>query len=146
MLADHKLQLLTISKLKLVVFTTIRIKTPNAGTTVATGSGASAGGGGGQAFQSFTVGIELEVTPQASPDKYVLMDIDAKSSSFSTRNAVDGIPATVDRKATSSILVKSGQTFALGGVYRIEDADTIVGLPFLKDIPFLGALFRNKSA
>jgi len=129
---------------KISSVTTIRIRTPSAGTTVATGSGSTASGGGAQAFQTFDVGIELDVTPQASPDYYVLMDIDATSSSFSPRDAVDGIPATIERKATSSILVKSGQTFALGGVYRIEDSDAVNGVPFLKDIPFLGAAFRQQ--
>ena len=128
---------------KISSVTTVRVRTPSAGTTVATGSGSTASGGGAQAFQSFTVGIVLDVTPQASPDYYVLMDIDSTSSSFSPRDPVDGIPATIERKATSSILVKSGQTFALGGVYRIEDSDAVNGVPFFKDIPFLGAAFRQ---
>lgn len=130
---------------KISSVTTIRVRVPNAGTTVATGAGASAAGGGALAFQEFKVGIELEVTPQASPDYYVLLDINAKSSTFSSRRETDEIPATVDREATSSILVKSGQTFALGGVYRIEDKDNLNGIPFLKDIPFLGTLFRRNA-
>lgn len=130
---------------KISSVTTIRVRVPNAGTTVATGSGATAAGGGALAFQEFKVGIELEVTPQASPDYYVLLDINAKSSTFSSRRETDEIPATVDREATSSILVKSGQTFALGGVYRIEDKDNLNGVPFLKDMPFLGSLFRRSA-
>ena len=84
----------------------------------------------------------MSVTPQASPDYYVLLDVRASSSTFGSKS-VDNIPTTVNREATSSILVKSGQTFALGGVYRIEDTDRIEGVPFLKDIPFLGYAFRH---
>ena len=56
---------------------------------------------------------------------------------------MDGIPSEVERSATSSVLVSSGQTFAMGGIYRIIDRDTVTGIPFLKDIPVLGHLFRT---
>jgi type IV pilus assembly protein PilQ len=121
---------------------TVRVRLPDSGTSVATGSGASAAGGGSSAFEEIDVGIELSVTPQASPDYYVLLDVHAKSSTFGS-TVVDNIPSTLEREATSTILVKSGQTFALGGVYRIDDTDQIDGVPFLKDIPFLGYLFRR---
>ncbi|MCB0324595.1 MAG: type IV pilus secretin PilQ, partial [Bdellovibrionales bacterium] len=121
---------------------TVRVRLPDSGTSIATGSGASASGGGRTAFEEIEVGIELTVTPQASPDYYVLMDVIARSSTFGS-TVVDNIPSTLEREATSTILVKSGQTFALGGIYRIEDTDQIQGVPFLKDIPFLGVLFRR---
>ena len=121
---------------------TVRVRLPDSGLSVATGSGASASGGGNTAFEEIDVGIELTVTPQASPDYYVLLDIEAQSSTFGSRD-VDNIPSTLEREATSTILVKSGTTFALGGVYRINDTDRVEGLPFLKDIPVLGHLFRR---
>ncbi len=123
---------------------TLRVKLPSNGTSVATGSGATAAGGGQAAFEELDIGIELRVTPQASPDYYVLLDVEATSSEFSQSSAsVDGIPPTIERTVTSTILVKSGQTFALGGVYRIQDLDTVDGVPWLKDIPFLGVAFRR---
>ncbi len=123
---------------------TVRVRLPDSGLSVATGSGASASGGGSSAFEEIDVGIELSVTPQASPDFYVLLDIEAKSSLFGSTQ-VDNIPSTIERQATSTILVKSGQTFALGGVYRILNDNNIVGVPFLKDIPVLGHLFRKSE-
>lgn len=122
---------------------TVRIRLPDSGTSIATGAGAQAAGGGASAFEEINVGITLRVTPQASPDYYVLLDINAQSSTFGSRE-VDGIPSTIDRNATSTILVKSGQTFALGGVYRLTDRDSVSGVPWLKDIPFLGYLFRRQ--
>ncbi|MCB0320531.1 MAG: hypothetical protein KDD60_06345, partial [Bdellovibrionales bacterium] len=85
-----------------------------------------------------------QVTPQASPDYFVLLDVDAKSSTVGERE-VEGVPSEFERSATSSVLVSSGQTFAMGGIYKITDKDTVNGLPFLKDIPFLGHLFRMQS-
>jgi type IV pilus assembly protein PilQ len=122
----------------------VRIKTPSGGLSVATGAGASAQGNGGVATETIEIGIVLEVTPQASPDYFVLLDINAKSSTFGAER-VDDIPSEVERSATSSVLVSSGQTFAMGGIYKITDADGVSGVPFLKDIPFLGHLFRRQT-
>lgn len=139
-------QVATVNNKRAVISSveTVRVRLPDSGLSVATGSGASAQGGGQAAFEEIDVGIELTVTPQASPDYYVLLDINASSSTFGDRE-VDGIPSTVNRQATSTILVKSGMTFALGGVYRIEDQDIIEGVPWLKDLPFFGWAFRRTS-
>ncbi len=122
----------------------IRVKTPSGGLSVATGSGASAAGSGGVATETIEIGIVLEVTPQASPDYFVLLDINAKSSTLGS-TVVDGIPSEVERSATSTVLVSSGQTFAMGGIYKITDRDSVDGIPFLKDVPFLGHLFRTQQ-
>ncbi len=121
---------------------TLRIRLPSNGLSVATGQGAQASGGGNAAVEEIEVGITLKVTPQASSDYYVLLDVNAKSSTLGT-NIVDNIPSTLDREATSTILVKSGQTFALGGIYRIDDRDSVDGVPFFKDLPVLGVFFRR---
>ena len=120
----------------------VRVKQPSGGTSVATGQGATASGSG-TATEEFDVGIVLEVTPQASPDYYVLLDINAKSSSLGA-NEVDGIPTEIERSATSSVLVSSGQTFAMGGIYKTTEKDGVEGVPFLKDIPVIGYLFRRQ--
>jgi type IV pilus assembly protein PilQ len=122
----------------------VRVKTPSGGLSVATGSGANALGNGGVATETIEIGIILEVTPQASPDYFVLLDINAKSSTFGAER-VDDIPTEIERSATSSVLVSSGQTFAMGGIYKITDSDSVSGVPFLKDIPFFGHLFRRQS-
>ena len=41
------------------------------------------------------------------------------------------------------MLVSSGQNFAMGGIYKITDKDDVGGVPFVKDVPFLGHLFRE---
>lgn len=124
----------------------LRVRLPNGGTSVATGAGASAVGAGGLATETIEAGIILNVTPQVSPDYYVLLDIKAKSSSFSydARNP-DGIPTEIERSASSSVLVSSGQTFALGGIYKITETEGLNGTPFLKDVPFLGTFFRRSK-
>jgi type IV pilus secretin PilQ/predicted competence protein len=113
-----------------------RVKLPNGGLSIASGSGASSSGSGDIATQTIEAGIILNVTPQASPDYYILLDIKAKSSSFGAKS-VDGIPNEIERSASSSVLVSSGQTFALGGIYKINEQDRVSGVPFFKDIPII---------
>lgn len=119
----------------------LRIKTPSGGTQVAVGQGGQTQGSP-VATETIEAGITLDVTPQASPDYYVLLDIKAKSSTFAQGLSVDGIPSEVERSATSTILVSSGQTFVMGGIYKITENNSINGIPFVKDIPVLGHLFR----
>lgn len=122
----------------------IRVKTPSGGSTIQVGSGSNAGAGSGVATETIEVGITLTVTPQASPDYYVLLDVDAKSSTFGSQT-VDGIPSEIERSANSTVLVSSGQTFAMGGIYKLTDRDSVDGVPFLKDVPFVGHLFRRTT-
>ena len=124
----------------------LRIRLPQGGgVNIGVGAGAAGGGGGNIATEQIEVGIVLNVTAQASPDYFVLMDIDAKSSTLG--NVVDGvdIPPEVERSMTSSVLVSSGQTFAMGGIYRIDENNDIAGIPFFKDIPVLGHFFRSST-
>lgn len=126
--------------------TKLRVRLPNGGVTVASGQGAQSQGQGNAATETIEIGIVLNVTAQASPDYYVLMDINAKSSTLGPLAlGVEQIPPEIERSATSSVLVSSGQTFAMGGIYRVSEDDNTVGVPFLKNIPFLGQFFRRSS-
>jgi type IV pilus assembly protein PilQ len=124
---------------------TVSVLMPNGGiNTVVGGNGAVGGTAAGQATEKIKAGITLRVTPQASPDYYILMDIQAESSNFGSK-VFNGIPNLFERKATSTVLVSSGQTFAIGGIYRTTDKDTIRGVPFLKDVPVFGSLFSGNT-
>lgn len=122
----------------------IRIPLPNSGNTIGVGSGANANGAGAIATEAVEAGIILNVTPQASPDYYILLDIKAKSSSFE-RDGLTTLPTEIERSASSTVLVSSGETFALGGIYKILESDTLNGVPFIKDIPFIGTFFRRTT-
>lgn len=119
----------------------IRIRIPQGGNVVSTGQSQSVTGGAQAATEKVETGIILEVTPQASPDYYVFLDIRAKSSTLGPP-IVDGIPSEIERATNSSVLVSSGQTFAMGGVYKLSEQGSNSGLPWFKDIPVLGTFFR----
>ena len=122
--------------------TILRVKLPSTGTVINTGAGGAAGTAS-TATEKIETGIVLVVTPQVSSDGYVLLDMFVKSSQADFTRQVDDIPTEISREANSHILIKDGQTVVLGGIYRDNFSDTRTGLPFFKDIPGLGWLFRN---
>ena len=100
------------------------------------------------------VGITLDVTPYITPDDLVVMEIGQTISELVGFVDIGGgqaegggnkAPQTVEREATSTISVKDGDTILLGGYIRSAKNNTESGVPFLKDIPVLGNLFKNNS-
>ena len=53
------------------------------------------------------------------------------------------VPQLDKREITTAVLVDNGQTVVLGGVYEFDKSTDIKKVPFLGDVPGLGALFRN---
>jgi general secretion pathway protein D len=98
-------------------------------------------------IQQANVGFSLFVTPYITPDGYVVMDI---AQDFSTRGQdviIDNnpIPIINGRNAQSTLTVRDGDTIMMGGFITENRSRDRSGVPFLKDIPGLGALFRSRN-
>ena len=89
------------------------------------------------------IGLILRVRPQISDNGIVKMQIFQEVSSIES-NTLTGF-ILKKRNIETNVVVDDGQIIVLGGL--IEDAyeDQSQGVPFLKDIPILGALFRSDS-
>lgn len=88
--------------------------------------------------------LTLEVTPHITADGSVSMKI--KASNNSAGSAATGIAPPINKKeATTELLVKSGETTVIGGIYVDSDTSTDSGVPFLMDIPLLGWLFKSNN-
>jgi type IV pilus secretin PilQ/predicted competence protein len=122
--------------------TILRVKLPSTGTVINTGEGGAAGAAS-TATEKINTGITLVVTPQISSDGYVLMNIYAKSSIADFSREVDGIPTEISREANSNVLVRSGETVVLGGIYRQIVDNRESGIPYLRSIPVLGWAFKR---
>jgi type IV pilus assembly protein PilQ len=122
--------------------TILRVKLPSTGTVINTGTGGAAGSAS-TATEKINTGITLVVTPQVSSDGFVLMSIYAKSSQPDFTRTVDGIPNEISREANSNVLIRNGETVVLGGIYRNTSDYRESGLPFLRNIPALGWLFKR---
>lgn len=95
-----------------------------------------------QTYQPYSFGVSLKVKPQVSNEGTVAMDMEIKRSLLGA-GSIGGTPPIEERKAKSRVIVKNGQTAVIGGVFQTDAINTRVGVPFLKDIPVLGMLFRG---
>jgi general secretion pathway protein D len=104
--------------------------------------------GGYSSIQQMQIGVSLEVTPLINPDGLVVMDIHQKIDSVSgTVNIanVGDVPITSSKEASAKVAVRDHDTIMLGGLIETDKSTSFSGVPLLKDIPFLGALFRSDS-
>lgn len=89
--------------------------------------------------------LRLAVTPQITPDNRVLMDLEVTNDTQGTNvsTGAGSAPAIDTRRVTTQVLVKTGETVVLGGVYQQDTGKDVTKVPLLADIPVLGRLFRD---
>ena len=91
-------------------------------------------------------GVDINVTPSllGEEDRIKLLlqvtirDIDAS-------NAVGENVAFTTRTADTTLYLDNGQTIVLAGLIKQNKAETMTGVPFLRRIPILGIMFRNRN-
>ncbi len=89
--------------------------------------------------------LSLEVTPHITPDGSVLMKIKATRNSVGTVPTGATAPSIYTKEASTEVIVKDGETTVMGGIIISDTKNSSGGIPFLKDVPVLGWLFKNKS-
>jgi type IV pilus assembly protein PilQ len=91
--------------------------------------------------------LSLTVTPQITPDNNIIMDLvvhkDSVGEVISTGGLGGTVPSIDTRQVETQVLVADGQTVVLGGIYETERRETVNKVPWLGDIPYVGALFRS---
>lgn len=90
--------------------------------------------------------VSLKVTPQVTADGSVIMDVDVNRE-FSGPIEDQGTLARAvnKRSAQTTVLVKSGATAVIGGMYNSSETKGETGVPLLRKIPVVGWLFKTKS-
>jgi general secretion pathway protein D len=115
-----------------------------------TTAGAYGGTGVYNSYQQQQVGITLKVKPLINPDGLVVMDIYQEASVQgppSTAVTINGTPVPIinQRQASATVAVKDRDTIILGGMISTSQTKTKSGVPYLKDIPLLGNIFRSNA-
>ncbi len=102
--------------------------------------------GGNITVEFKEVVLELEVTPTITQDNRVFLKVNVKKDEIEgfVTTPLSSVPQISKREVNTSVLVENGQTVVLGGVYEFKSIDDVKKVPFLGDVPALGALFRNK--
>jgi general secretion pathway protein D len=97
-------------------------------------------------IQLYDTGIILRVTPRVNRSGLVLMDLSQEvSASIPTSSSSINSPTIQQRRVSTSVAVADGQTIAIGGLMRDNRTNDVTGIPGLKDIPGIGALFGRSG-
>lgn len=100
----------------------------------------TAGANSAGELKEIKANLELGVTPQVTSVGSVLLDITLKKD-----QPVGEQGAIENKSIETQVLVDSGSTLVLGGVYQLLDGKSDNGIPLLKDLPFIGQAFRTNS-
>jgi general secretion pathway protein D len=97
-----------------------------------------------QVVQYRDVGTQLTIRPTINPDNYVTMSV-LQEVSNATAETQFGAPIISTREAKTQLMVRNNQTVVIGGLIDHQRETSSSGIPVLKDIPLLGALFRSSA-
>jgi len=92
--------------------------------------------------------LQLTVTPHVIDGRMVKIKVIASNDEPDYSRVDAGItqePAISRRTAETSLLLFHGETTVIGGLSRTYGNDAVSGVPFLKDLPGIGRLFRSKA-
>ncbi len=94
--------------------------------------------------QMQSTGVILSVTPRVNKNGLVQLDISQEVSNSvpTTTSGIDS-PTIQQRKLSTTVEVKNGDTIALGGLITDSKSSSKSGVPYLSKIPLLGGLFRD---
>lgn len=92
-------------------------------------------------------GIELDVTPQISSDGTMTVVVHPRvtelSGSVTTPDGLQTLPLLNLRETESVLRVRDGESILLGGFIQNRRREDVTKVPFLGDLPGIGALFRR---
>jgi type IV pilus secretin PilQ/predicted competence protein len=91
------------------------------------------------------VGIALEVTPHVNADNEITMDLHPEVSDLASQSTAAGSVVFTMTEADTRVLVQDGQTAVIAGLIRGSETTYESGIPYLKDVPLLGNLFKTSD-
>ena len=89
------------------------------------------------------IALELEVTPHITPDERVTMKIVIKNNEIG--GVINNEISFTTKEAYTELLVDDGDTIVIGGIRKTRENLDEEGLPYLRQIPVLGWLFKTES-
>ncbi len=89
--------------------------------------------------------LKLKVTPHITPDKTIVMELNAANDTPDFGNAVNGVPSISSREADTQVLIQDGETAVIGGILQIQRTESIDAVPWFHKIPLLGWFFKKES-
>ncbi len=95
-------------------------------------------------------GVGLAFTPTVLSHGLINLKIEPEVSQIDTTNSISvpggvSVPALIVRRASTTVELRDGQSFVIGGLLQTVNNHDIDQLPWLGSIPVLGSLFSSKS-
>jgi len=92
-------------------------------------------------------GVGLAFTPTVLKDGLINLKIEPEVSQLDTSNPVQvagiSVPPLIVRRASTTVELRDGQSFVIGGLLQNTSSTAQEQLPWIGDVPVLGALFRS---
>lgn len=94
-------------------------------------------------------GVGLAFTPTVLANGLINLKIEPEVSQLDTSNPVQvagiSIPPLIVRRAQTTVELRDGQSFVIGGLLQSQGKTAQQQLPWIGDVPILGALFRSAA-
>ncbi|MBN2071423.1 MAG: type IV pilus secretin PilQ [Candidatus Krumholzibacteriota bacterium] len=91
------------------------------------------------------IGIILRVIPHVNADRTITLDLHPEVSELQSEATAQGGVIIAMAEADTRVVVSDGETAVIGGLIKKVETELVSGVPYLKDIPYLGRLFSSKS-
>jgi len=107
-----------------------------------------------QGLQTVTIewkrfGVSIDFTPTVLDEHRIAIRVAPEVSELSDAGAIvlNGykVPSIAERRADTTVELASGQSFAIAGLFQNNVSNSIQRMPWLGDVPVLGALFRSSA-
>jgi pilus assembly protein CpaC len=92
-------------------------------------------------------GVGLEFTPTVLNNGIINLQLNPSVTEINTANSLNingtTVPSLTERKAHTAVELRDGQSFAIAGLLQAQDSQSINQVPWIGNVPVLGALFRS---
>ena len=92
-------------------------------------------------------GTQVDFVPIVIGNGKIRLEVHPRVSELDTTNSVtingSVVPAIKTRDVKTSVEMQAGQTLAIAGLVQSRIQATTIGLPWVGEVPIIGALFRN---
>lgn len=99
-----------------------------------------------QTVEFLELGTQLSVRPFVGDDDFIRLEIKPEISSGDVGLLGSFVvPQSTNQELTTNVMVRNGQTVILGGLFKEATTVNRRQVPFLGDVPLLGAAFRGQD-
>lgn len=142
-LSETESEISVVSAPKTVVLNKEKAKILSSSPVIVKIAGQSSTGSAISQDQLIQANLSLEVEPTVTNDETVLLQLTVTRDIPTT--APGGLNAVANRNLTTKVLVESGSTLVIGGIYTLDRQVLSQGFPLLRKLPLIGWLFGGES-